>query len=611
MSRASKKLMGASFASGGVVIDPAAYAYVDIRTGTGSIKNITMNFQPDLFLTKKRSATTLTGARWVDSIRGATKHIDSSSTSAQVRTADTLTSFNADGVSLGSDATTSAFNTLNHTYVDYGFKKLIGFFDVKEHVGDGASVKVVAHDLETQPDMVISKPTSTTGNWYVYIRQFGPNSNTQYKLLNSNALPVSASTVWGNTSPTSSNLYVGSLLNTSGVSYVNYLFASKNGVCKVGKYEGSLSSTKTVDIGFQPRMVMVTRTDAVGDWYIFDTSRGINSAANDPRLSLNTTAAEVSTDNSIEPYSNGFIVNQNAITNLNVPEDGNNTVAASSGFGTSAIYDGIYAEGVHIIVGIGGKVGVSVDGEVFTLVDAGFGTSDVRGIAHNGVDRFVIVGAGGKVAYSTNKGATWTLGNSGVTSTLFDVVYGNGKFILIGTGSRTSVDGATWTASTYPEAMGYLISYVGGYFIAGGYSNGKYNTSLDGTTWVTRTVTGSTSTTYRFEYKDGLFILSDRSKIYTTSDFVTHTTRFDGTAGAVWGFANAPDGSVYAGGAGVAAATFLRSVDGGISWNVITSPTGFGTITTMYSNGQKLWIAGSSGLIRYVTCGIYHYLAIA
>jgi hypothetical protein len=53
------------------------------------------------------------------------------------------------------------------------------------------------------------------------------------------------------------------------------------------------------------------------DWYVWDTARGIVSA-NDPRLSLNSTAAEVTTDDSIDPDSSGFIVNQVAATNINV-----------------------------------------------------------------------------------------------------------------------------------------------------------------------------------------------------------------------------------------------------------------------------------------------------
>lgn len=40
--------------------------------------------------------------------------------------------------------------------------------------------------------------------------------------------------------------------------------------------------------------------------------------ANDPHLSLNTTAAEVTTDDSVDPEAAGFIVNQNTANNINV-----------------------------------------------------------------------------------------------------------------------------------------------------------------------------------------------------------------------------------------------------------------------------------------------------
>jgi hypothetical protein len=50
---------------------------------------------------------------------------------------------------------------------------------------------------------------------------------------------------------------------------------------------------------------------------VWDTARGIVSA-NDPHLSLNSTAAEVTTDDSVDPASTGFIVNQLAATNINV-----------------------------------------------------------------------------------------------------------------------------------------------------------------------------------------------------------------------------------------------------------------------------------------------------
>jgi hypothetical protein len=63
--------------------------------------------------------------------------------------------------------------------------------------------------------------------------------------------------------------------------------------------------------------VLIKRCDDDGDWYVWDTARGI-VAGNDPHLSLNTTAAEVTTNDSIDPDSSGFIVNQVTATNINV-----------------------------------------------------------------------------------------------------------------------------------------------------------------------------------------------------------------------------------------------------------------------------------------------------
>ena len=83
-------------------------------------------------------------------------------------------------------------------------------------------------------------------------------------------------------------------------------------------YTGN-GSTQTIDCGFSTgaRFVLIKRTDSIGDWYVWDSARGI-APANDPHLSLNTAAAEVTTDDSIDPASVGFSVNQVAATNINV-----------------------------------------------------------------------------------------------------------------------------------------------------------------------------------------------------------------------------------------------------------------------------------------------------
>jgi hypothetical protein len=90
-------------------------------------------------------------------------------------------------------------------------------------------------------------------------------------------------------------------------------------ISKVGFYTGN-GSSQTINCGFTTgaRFILIKRTDSTGDWFVWDTTRGITASANDPHLSLNTTAAEVTTNDSIDPHTSGFIVKQVAATSINV-----------------------------------------------------------------------------------------------------------------------------------------------------------------------------------------------------------------------------------------------------------------------------------------------------
>jgi len=107
-------------------------------------------------------------------------------------------------------------------------------------------------------------------------------------------------------------------MNGSGKTYIAYLFATLAGNSKVGSYTGN-GSSQTINCGFSAgaRFILIKRTNAAGDWYVWDSVRGI-VAGNDPHLSLNTTAAQVTNDDSIDPANAGFIVNQVSATNINV-----------------------------------------------------------------------------------------------------------------------------------------------------------------------------------------------------------------------------------------------------------------------------------------------------
>ena len=62
--------------------------------------------------------------------------------------------------------------------------------------------------------------------------------------------------------------------------------------------------------------MLIKRTDAAGDWYVYDSVQGI-VAGNDPYLLLNTTAAQVTGTDYIDPLSSGFTVTSSAPTGLN------------------------------------------------------------------------------------------------------------------------------------------------------------------------------------------------------------------------------------------------------------------------------------------------------
>ena len=81
-------------------------------------------------------------------------------------------------------------------------------------------------------------------------------------------------TIWNDTAPTSSVFTVGAdnSVNNNGYTYIAFLFATLAGVSKVGSVTHSGSSTD-VDCGFTAgaRFVLLKRTDAAGDWYIWDS----------------------------------------------------------------------------------------------------------------------------------------------------------------------------------------------------------------------------------------------------------------------------------------------------------------------------------------------------
>jgi hypothetical protein len=220
-----------------------------------------------------------------------------------------------DGVKVGTGLLT---NGNGSPYMNFLFDRAPGFLDIVCYSGTG-SARTLAHNLAAVPELMIVKTRSTSADWAVYAAAAG---NTNYGILNSSNEFTTGSTFWNNTTPTASVFTVGNnaSTNSSGVTYVAYLAATVPGVSKIGSYTGTGSSV-SVNCGFTSgaRFVMIkviNNSFNSGQWYVWNSARGISSG-NDPYLLLNQTSAEDTSTNYVDTASNGFVVNAGAPAGLN------------------------------------------------------------------------------------------------------------------------------------------------------------------------------------------------------------------------------------------------------------------------------------------------------
>jgi hypothetical protein len=282
------------------------------NAGTGSNKTITTNFPVDLSIQSALSAATHV---FTDRLRGGGVNL-SPRMYSQFTDAETNTS---GGRGILFDSNTSITNLSNYNnaigdnYIYYGMRRAPGFFDEVCYTGTGAS-RNVNHNLTVVPELMIVKDRTSVRDWVVYSPTIG-TSNTLY--LNGDN-PQDSFTGWGGT-PTASTFALTStdVVNNSGNNYVAYLFASAPGVSKVGSYTGT-GATQVINCGFTAgsRFVLIKRTDSTGDWYVWDSARGI-IAGNDPYLLLNSTAAEVTNTDFVDTAATGFEISSTAPAAIN------------------------------------------------------------------------------------------------------------------------------------------------------------------------------------------------------------------------------------------------------------------------------------------------------
>jgi hypothetical protein len=211
--------------------------------------------------------------------------------------------------------------------ITYAMKRAPSFMDVVCYTGSSVN-KQQSHNLNAVPEMMFVKARSGANAqyWNIYHAALG---NSKYLQLGENGSPgtdaaATNTSPWNANTPTSTVFYVGPTTisnytptNSNNYTYVAYLFASCPGVSKVGSYTGN-GTTQTINCGFAggARFVLIKRTDASGDWYVYDTARGMTTLT-DPYLLLNNTAAESATLGSVTTVTTGFAVNASILAAIN------------------------------------------------------------------------------------------------------------------------------------------------------------------------------------------------------------------------------------------------------------------------------------------------------
>jgi hypothetical protein len=284
------------------------------RNGTGAAASISgLAFPPDAVLTRNRDSNSSSRYAWYDKLRGPTIYLDTAATDSEFTVAQSLTSFNQTGESFGTGVIS---NANGEPYINWQFRRAPGFFDVVCYTGNGTAGRTVTHNLGVAPELIIIKNRTTVESWAVYSASLGA---TKGLYLNGTNAAITSILFWNNTAPTSTVFSVSNavLVNQNNANLVAYLFASCPGVSKVGSYTGT-GTTLQIDCGFTggARFVLIKRTDSTGDWYVWDSARGIVSG-NDPYLLLNTSGAEVQGTDYVDTYSAGFEISSTAPAAIN------------------------------------------------------------------------------------------------------------------------------------------------------------------------------------------------------------------------------------------------------------------------------------------------------
>ena len=299
--------------------------YFETKLWTGNSTDDTaitgLDFAPNWVWIKNRTDTN--SHALFDTVRGATKYIESDTTDAEATGATFLKSFTSDGFVLGTGGRVNnnaklyaswnwkAGTTGSGTTTGTGTGKAYSYsvdttsgFSIIKYLGNGSAGHTIPHHLGAKADFVIIKGLASGRRWSVGTSSLGW---TKELFLEATDAVGTSTAAWNDTAPSSTviTLGTGGNGNTNDETYIMYAFSTKTGYSKFGSYVGNGNADGTfVYTGQKSAFIMVKSTGGESNWQMSDNKRNTFNEVN-KHLRANSSGAEF-TNYPIDFLSNGF-----------------------------------------------------------------------------------------------------------------------------------------------------------------------------------------------------------------------------------------------------------------------------------------------------------------
>ena len=307
--------------SGNTKNNPSKYFDITTYQGTGvahDVKDIL--FQPDFAWIKSRDATY--DHAGFDAARGANKRIRLNTNAAEGTDTQTLTAFNSNGFTTGTDEVT---NKADDDYVSWMWDagtaaatastdgsitpsaqwvNATAGFSISAYTGTG-SAATIGHGLSAVPEFIMIKRLNTAAYWECYHKEAGA---THVLYLNESDAATDTNNPFNDTTPTNT---VFSVLNSSGTNgssdnYIAYCWTPIKNFSSFGKYTGNASTDGPyINTGFRPRWLMVKGINYASNWIIVDSERDPQGNITEQILRANLDGSEYP-GSSMAQYSTTF-----------------------------------------------------------------------------------------------------------------------------------------------------------------------------------------------------------------------------------------------------------------------------------------------------------------